>query len=97
MQKLQSWKQKLGSITADIINLANAATLNTKARKIEKNIPDTTSFIIIPEFNRLTEINIPGRIKEKMKNFARKSYTGTTVDIADKNLTKKWKNVNCFI
>ena len=41
----------------DTTNLTTRAALNANATQIENVINDTTDFIAIPEFNRLTKIS----------------------------------------
>ena len=57
----------------DNTNLATKTVLNTKSTEIENKIPDTTSFITTPKFNRLTKIGFDAKIKEAAKSLALKS------------------------
>ena len=55
-----------------ITNQATKVALNAKATEMENEILDTTGFITIPEFNRLTKISFDAKMKEAMKNIASK-------------------------
>ena len=63
--------------------------LSIREPKIEKKIPDTTSFTTTPEFNRLTKLSFDVSMKEAVKSLASKSQVDTALDTANKNSKKK--------
>ena len=75
--------------------MATKAVLKAKATEIENKIPDTTSFITIPEFNKLSKVSFDSRIKEAVKILASKSHVDKALDIANEN-GEKMKNLQAF-
>lgn len=65
--------------------------MNTKVTVIQVKIPDTTDFITIREFNRVTKINFAATMKKAPKNLASQVYNAH--DKADGNREKKSENV----
>ena len=51
-------------------------------------MPNTSSFITTPEYNRLTRISFEARINEAAKILASKSQVDNALNIADKNREK---------
>ena len=78
---------KIESKIPDITCLTSKPALNTKVIETEK-IPDTTSFITAPEFNRLAKISFNARIKKAVKNLVSKTQEDNTLNITDKNREK---------
>ena len=65
-------------------NLTTKAALNTKGTEMENKIPDPTSFITAPEFNKLTKINFDARIIRETKSLANKTQEDAALSIDDK-------------
>ena len=79
-------------IEDEILGITN---LDCKAFIIIKagdKTPDTTGFITIPEFNRLSKINFDARKKESTRSFASESQIDTILDVADQKRKKFLKN-----
>ena len=79
---------------SDITSISTKATLNTKTRKIENKIRDTTGFIATSEFNRLTKIRFDVRMKEATKSLASKARVTIALDIAGRNRQNIQKTLN---
>ena len=47
-------------------------------------MPDTNSFIAIPEFNTLTKMNFYARMEKPIKCFASKTDVNNALDLVDK-------------
>ena len=78
---------KIESKMPDITCLTSKLALNTKVIETEK-MPDTTSFMTTPEFNRLAKISFNARIKKAVKNLVSKTQEDNTLNITDENREK---------
>ena len=53
-----------------------------KIEDVHRKMPNTSKFIVIKEFDKLTKINFRGRMAEASRNFETKKQT---LDFGDKN------------
>ena len=66
-----------------------------KIEDVDKTIPDTSKFLEIQKFTRLTKINL-ARMTEASKNLATKNQVETALDLRYKK-EKKLKNFKCLV
>ena len=69
--------------------------MNTKATEIENKIPNTSSFISTPEFNRSRKISFKARTKKARKSFGSKTGVKNVLDLGDK-IRRKIEKIETF-
>ena len=66
----------------------NKSNLEEKIEDVDKNIRNTTKFIVIQDFNRITKLHFNARMTEASNNLKSKNQVENTLELGDKNKEK---------
>ena len=66
----------------------NKSNLEEKIEDVDKSIRNTTKFIVIQDFNRITKLHFNARMTEASNNLKSKNQVENTLELGDKNKEK---------